>query len=61
MIQESAAILICKDLLEEGANLIIRDPKVDKSQIKNDLEKVFKQKIVLLKVMILTILEMKPQ
>ena len=42
--RESAAILICKDLLEEGANLIIHDPKVDKSQIKNDLERVFKAK-----------------
>ncbi len=42
--RESAAILICKDLLEEGANLIIHDPKVDKSQIKDELERVFNSK-----------------
>ena len=42
--RESAAIIICKDLLEEGANLIIHDPKVDKSQIKEELERVFNAK-----------------
>ena len=36
--RESAAIQICKDLLEEGADLIIHDPIVDESQIKLDLK-----------------------
>ncbi len=36
--RESAAIQICKDLLEEGAELIIHDPIVDKEQIKFDLD-----------------------
>ena len=36
--RESAAITICKDLLEEGAILNIHDPKVDPRQIKIDLE-----------------------
>ena len=35
--RESAAITICKNLLNEGANLLIHDPKVNASQIKNDL------------------------
>ncbi len=35
--RESAAINICKDLLEEGAFLSIHDPKVDAKQIANDL------------------------
>ena len=35
--RESAAILICKDLLNEGAFLFIHDPKVSKEQIINDL------------------------
>tara|TARA_Y100000589_G_scaffold72501_1_gene65299 strand:+ start:8631 stop:10049 length:1419 start_codon:yes stop_codon:yes gene_type:complete len=35
--RESAAILICKDLIEEGAHLFIHDPKVEESQIKQDL------------------------
>ena len=35
--RESAAITICKDLLEEGANIIIHDPKVTAQQISNDL------------------------
>ena len=35
--RESAAIQICKDLLEEGAELIIHDPIVKKDQIKSDL------------------------
>ena len=37
--RESAAIAICKNLLEEGANLIIHDPKVTSSQIETDLNK----------------------
>ena len=36
--RESAAIQICKDLIEEGAELIIHDPKVDPKQIAIDLE-----------------------
>ena len=35
--RESAAINICKDLLEEGAVLFIHDPKVEKIQIAKDL------------------------
>ncbi len=35
--RESAAITICKNLLIEGANLLIHDPKVNASQIENDL------------------------
>tara|TARA_B100000886_G_scaffold54682_1_gene33560 strand:- start:26249 stop:27697 length:1449 start_codon:yes stop_codon:yes gene_type:complete len=35
--RESAAIKICKDLLEEGAFLSIHDPKVSKEQIHQDL------------------------
>ena len=35
--RESPAINICRDLLEEGCNLSIYDPKVNKSQIDNDL------------------------
>ena len=35
--RESAAIQICKDLLEEGAILLINDPKVNKEQISSDL------------------------
>ncbi len=36
--RESAAINICKNLLNEGANLLIHDPKVTASQIENDLK-----------------------
>ena len=36
--RESAAITICKDLLEEGAILYINDPKVDSIQISKDLQ-----------------------
>ena len=36
--RESAAIKICRDLIEEGAQLIIHDPKVNPSQIEVDLE-----------------------
>ena len=35
--RESAAISICKNLLNEGANLLIHDPKVTACQIENDL------------------------
>ena len=35
--RESAAINICKDLLEEGAILYIHDPKVESEQIARDL------------------------
>ena len=35
--RESAAITICKNLLNEGANLVIHDPKVSSSQIESDL------------------------
>ena len=35
--RESAAIQICKDLLDEGAILYIHDPKVDPNQIALDL------------------------
>ena len=35
--RESAAITICKNLLNEGANLVIHDPKVSSFQIENDL------------------------
>ena len=36
--RESAAITICRDLLEEGAFLSINDPKVNKEQIALDLK-----------------------
>ena len=36
--RESAAIIICKDLLAEGALLAIHDPKVDPKQISMDLK-----------------------
>ena len=36
--RESASIKICKDLLEEGANLSIHDPKVNSDQIEKDLK-----------------------
>jgi len=36
--RESPAIVICKNLLNEGAILRINDPKVDRNQIANDLE-----------------------
>ena len=36
--RESAAIKICKDLMEEGAILSIHDPKVDEEQITKDLK-----------------------
>ena len=36
--RESAAISICKDLIDEGANLVIHDPKVCPEQIEKDLQ-----------------------
>ena len=39
--RESPAIYIAKDLLEEGANLVIHDPKVDADQIAKDLGKQY--------------------
>ena len=36
--RESAAINICKDLLEEGAILFIHDPKVEPNQISKDIK-----------------------
>ncbi len=36
--RESPAIRICSDLLEEGAQLAIHDPRVDPSQISKDLK-----------------------
>ena len=36
--RESAAIKICKDLLDEGAELLIHDPKVNANQIESDLK-----------------------
>ena len=36
--RESSAIKISKDLLEEGANIIIHDPKVSATQIEKDLQ-----------------------
>ncbi len=36
--RESAAIKICKDLIDEGAELFIHDPKVSPKQIENDLQ-----------------------
>ena len=35
--RESPAIRICRDLLEEGAQLVIVDPKVSEAQIARDL------------------------
>ena len=45
--RESSSIQICKDLIEEGANLFIHDPKVTSKQISKDLgiEKTNKDKI----------------
>jgi len=36
--RESAAIYVCRDLLEEGAHLAIYDPKVGRKQVLADLE-----------------------
>tara|TARA_B100000963_G_scaffold213021_1_gene185662 strand:- start:20288 stop:21700 length:1413 start_codon:yes stop_codon:yes gene_type:complete len=40
--RESASIYITKDLLEEGAEIYVYDPKVSKKRVYNDLEMVFK-------------------
>lgn len=37
---ESAAIYVCKYLLEEGAQLSIYDPKVKEEQMRRDLSSV---------------------
>ena len=37
--RESSAIQITKELLSEGAKIVIHDPKVDEKQISNDLGK----------------------
>ncbi len=47
--RESSAIIICKDLLEEGAILFINDPKVEVNQISKDLEKEEFEKLKYLK------------
>tara|TARA_A100001011_G_scaffold138194_1_gene145848 strand:- start:2662 stop:4098 length:1437 start_codon:yes stop_codon:yes gene_type:complete len=44
--RESAAIQICKDLLEEGAEIVIHDPKVKPNQIKIDLNLPPRSKIL---------------
>ena len=36
--RESPAISICKDLIEEGSNIYIYDPKVTKSQIEKEMD-----------------------
>ncbi len=43
--RESAAISICKDLIDEGAHLLIYDPKVNPKQIESDLK--LKQKNII--------------
>jgi UDPglucose 6-dehydrogenase len=40
--RESAAIHICRDLLEERARLTIYDPRVPESQVRSELEGIFK-------------------
>ena len=37
--REAPAIRICRDLLEEGAQLAIHDPKVETDQIARDLNR----------------------
>jgi UDPglucose 6-dehydrogenase len=39
--RESAAIHVCRDLLEERARLVIYDPRVPEAQIRSELEMVF--------------------
>jgi UDPglucose 6-dehydrogenase len=39
--RESAAIHVCRDLLEERAKLSIYDPRVSESQIRSDLQQIF--------------------
>ncbi len=38
---ESAAIYICRDLLQERARIAIYDPRVPESQVRADLHEVF--------------------
>jgi len=38
--RESPAIYVCRDLLDEGANIVIFDPKVSRAQIMQDLKAV---------------------
>ena len=38
--RESASIVICQDLIEEGAHLIIHDPKVSPKQMENDINNI---------------------
>ena len=42
--REAPAIRICRDLLEEGAQLAIHDPKVDPEQISRDLKLIASQR-----------------
>ena len=42
--RESAAIYVCRDLLEEGARLVVYDPRVSEKQIRDDLLNVFKDR-----------------
>ncbi len=42
--RESPAIKICLDLIEEGANISIYDPKVSSNQISNDLDSIMTNK-----------------
>ncbi len=39
--RESAAIHVCRDLLEERARIVIYDPRVPESQIRSELELIF--------------------
>ena len=41
--RESSAIQICEDLMEEGAILLIHDPKVDEKQMAKDLKNSYKK------------------
>lgn len=43
--RESAAIYVCRDLLEERAQLAIYDPQVSEEQIRHDLYKVFENSL----------------
>ncbi len=42
--RESPAISICRDLIEEGSNIYIYDPKVTKSQIESEMDNSENQK-----------------
>ena len=48
--RESAAIQICKNLLEEGAELSIHDPKVNSNQIELDLQRAPKNSFKKMKI-----------